>query len=188
MKKIFILIAILLFIFIISGCSKKELTLNQIQINNKVVNLKKEDVLTIDYWNDDNSITFNKKDVKKVSLFNDLKIGDSIDDVISKMNLKSGYALINTEVPTEEGDGTTDVIDIEYIDRSSFDYEFLDALIIVGYKLENNQWIQIPFDELEELLNSNNVEDVLIYMIDINGFDDISIEENHVIEIVIKRY
>lgn len=188
-------IVIIFVLICATGCnSNRELEINQIKIGNKIVNLKHGDELIIDYWNDV-EINFNEEEVnKKIGLYENIKIGDSINDIINKMDLIGGYAIVNSEVPNQTEDGTTDIINRKFENEKTFDFDFLDADIIIGYKKNDDEWTKINSDELEDfldshvVLNDNDIHDVIIYKIDINGLDDEDVAKNHVISIAINYY
>lgn len=185
MKKLRFLI-ILVLVIITSGCSNKT-GVDVIIIGKDNITLKKGDYLTYDYWNG-KYIEFNDKEYDDDPIFyKDIKIGDSISDVITKMDIKSGYAIINAEVPTEEHDGTTDVIEFVYKDINSFDFDYLDAVIIVVFEKDGSNWKMIDAKTSNKVLYGEITGDYIMYGIDINGFDDEEyVEQYKVISINVK--
>lgn len=111
-------------------------------------------------------------------LFNGIGIGSNMDEVIEKFNIKSGYANINMEVPIPEHDGTTDIIDVVYKDKNSFEEYFLDAMIEFGYKKNITGWKMVKFTDIDDA-------DIL-FNIDINGLYDEDIDKDDVISIYVE--
>ena len=185
--KCFKSLLLLLSFLILVGCGKNKISVDSIVIDSKEIVLEKGDFFTIDYWNG-KEIYFNDTQyVDEPTLYGNLKIGDSIAEVIKKLNIKSGYALINSEIPTSEHDGTTDVIDIEFKDLKSFDFDYLDACLIVGYQKDDSSWKMLDFDQVQSLsLDENDLEDIVVYRIDFNGLEDEEVEVGKVISISIE--
>ena len=88
--------------------------------------------------------------------------------------------MINAEVPTEEHDGTTDVIELEYTEDffDNYDGEYLDAVIYIGFNNEEGKWVPVESEEIEDA--------ELVYGFDINGMDDSAVSAGEVIAIQIK--
>lgn len=142
-----------------------KLSVNMIEHGDKVVNLKKGDKLVVNAWNPPIEVTLNDEELENIPiLYNGVTLGTNVKDVIKKFNIKSGYAVLNMEVPTEEEDGTTDIIEKNFKNYNSIPKEFLDCAIIFGYKKVNGKW---------KMVKGKKINDAdIVYYIDINGFDD----------------
>lgn len=174
-------------LFLIVGCSKENIGIDKINLNGKTIVLKPDDVVSVDYWNN-REIYYNDEAYDSVPIFyKNIRINDSIKDIIDKLEIKSGYALINSEISTEEHDGTTNIVNIEYKDINSFDFDYLDACLIVAYQKNGFSWKMLDFDQIQSLANDDSIlKDVILYKIDFNGFDDEAVDIGHVISISIE--
>ena len=148
-------------------------------IGNKAYWIRKGELLSVNAWDDEIEVEYNGEYVDgNIKLFNGIEIGSTVEEVIEKFDLKSGYANINMEVPTEEHDGTTDVINVLYESEKSFGDDFLDAMLQFGYKKTSSGWKMVKFSDIESA-------DILFY-IDINGFTDEEVDENSVVMIYVQ--
>ena len=189
-KGIIIGISIIIFLIAILIIGKTALTfvgndeyvekdVTKFKIGNEVYWIREGDTLSVDAWNEEIEAEFNDEEMHGTPvLFNGIGIGSTVDEVIEKFDIKSGYANLNMEVPTEEHDGTTDIIDVLYKDKNSFKEDFLDAMIQFGYKKKGNEWEMVKYSNIDEA--------DIIYYVDINGFIDEEIPENSVIMIYVQ--
>lgn len=156
-----------------------EMDVTKFKLGNEVYWMNEGDTLSVNAWNEEIEAEFNDEEMHGIPvLFNGIGIGSTVDEVIEKFDIKSGYANLNMEVPTEEHDGTTDIIDVLYKDRNSFKEDFLDAIIQFGYKKKGNEWEMVKYSNIDEA--------DIIYYVDINGFIDEEIPENSVIMICVQ--
>ena len=158
----------------------REIDVTKFKIDNEVYSIKEGDSLLVDGWNEEIEVEFNDEDMDgKIELYNGISIGSTVEDVIEKFDIKSGYANLNMEVPTEEHDGTTDVVQVLYKNKNSFADTFLDTMIEFGYKKTNNGWKMVKYSDID------NAD--ILYLIDINGFpEDELVDKNEVIMINIE--
>lgn len=158
-----------------------ELSVDMVNFGNKVVSLKEGDELSVDAWNPPIDVIMNEEELKlkKVPvLYNGVTLGTHVKDVIKKFNIRSGYAILNMEVATEEQDGTTDIIQKSFENYNSIPKYFLDCYIIFGYNKIDGNWQMVEEDEISDA--------DIVYYIDINGFSDEMYEKNEVIMFMIK--
>ena len=156
-----------------------EMDVTKFKLGNEVYWMNEGDTLSVNAWNEEIEAEFNDEEMHGIPvLFNGIGIDSTVDEVIEKFDIKSGYANLNMEVPTEEHDGTTDIIDVLYKDRNSFKEDFLDAIIQFGYKKKGNEWEMVKYSNIDEA--------DIIYYVDINGFIDEEIPENSVIMICVQ--
>lgn len=176
-KKTYILMVIvsILFILALILIPKNPINLTTIAIGNINYTLEKGDSLQVNNWND-LEVKYNDVEYQEIPvIYQGITIGSTLDEVINTFDIKEGYANINMEVSTEEKDGTTDIINVLYKNKDSFNYDYLDANITFGYKKVNNNWKMLKYKELEKYLEKETIkEDILVFHIDINGM----IEEN----------
>lgn len=158
----------------------REIDVTKFKIDNEVYSIKEGDSLLVDAWNEEIEVEFNDEDMDgKIELYNGISVGSTVEDVIEKFDIKSGYANLNMEVPTEEHDGTTDVVQVLYKNKNSFADDFLDTMIEFGYKKTNNGWKMVKYSDID------NAD--ILYIIDINGFpEDELVDKNEVIMINIE--
>lgn len=188
------IIIVLGFILVDKGKAEPEFDLNVVGVGkyHTAVALEPGDEAEIDAWNDLFVMVKGKEYGSTPSIWFDVNIGDSLDKLAEECSLKEGYAIINSEVPTEEHDGTTDVIDVPYSKNFFEKYkgEYLDAMIYIGYNkveeaseedatgLVNGKWAQVPADEI--------MDADLIFGFDINGMEDQAVNPGEVIKIIIR--
>ena len=158
----------------------EELSLTEVQIGKETVELKKGDEVEADAWNEPYAAVNGKEYDADVVLFNNIAIGSTLSQLAEAFNIREGYAMINAEVPTEEHDGTTDVIDLEYTADffDNYDGEYLDAVIYIGFNEEDGKWIPAESEVIQDA--------ELVYGFDINGMDDSAVGVGEVIAIQIK--
>lgn len=154
-----------------------EMDVTKFKLGNEVYWMNEGDTLSVDAWNEEIETEYNDEDMNgKPVLFNGIGIGSTVDEVIEKFNIKSGYANLNMEVSTEEHDGTTDVVHVLYKNKNSFADDFLDTMIEFGYKKTGDTWKMVKYSDIDKA-------DIL-YIIDINGFpEDELVNKNEVIMI-----
>ena len=163
----------------VSDKDSVEMDVTKFKLGNEVYWMNEGDTLSVNAWNEEIEAEFNDEEMHGIPvLFNGIGIDSTVDEVIEKFDIKSGYANLNMEVPTEEHDGTTDIIDVLYKDRNSFKEDFLDAIIQFGYKKKGNEWEMVKYSNIDEA--------DIIYYVDINGFIDEEIPENSVIMICVQ--
>lgn len=159
---------------------REELSLTKVQVGKETVELKKGDEVEADAWNEPYAAVNGKEYDADVVLFNNIAIGSTLSQLTEAFNIREGYAMINAEVPTEEHDGTTDVIDLEYTADffDNYDGEYLDAVIYIGFNEEDGKWIPAESEVIQDA--------ELVYGFDINGMDDSAVGVGEVIAIQIK--
>ncbi|MGN0733477.1 MAG: hypothetical protein ACI4LC_04795 [Emergencia sp.] len=157
-----------------------ELSLTEVQIGKETVELKKGDEVEADAWNEPYAAVNGKEYDAAVTVCSNIAIGSTLSQLTEAFNIREGYAMINAEVPTEEHDGTTDVIDLEYSGDffDNYDGKYLDAVIYVGFNEEDGKWIPAESEEIQDA--------ELVYGFDINGMDDSAVGVGEVIAIQIK--
>lgn len=143
----------------------------------------KGDNLNVNFWDEEEKeIYFNDEQIKSIPiLYGGITIGSKVESVIDVFNIQPGYANINMEISTEEQDGTTDVIEFSYEDISFLKKDYLDAYITFGYKKVDGSWKMVNADDLMKLIDSNQTEGLLVYIIDINGLDEEAVSVGEVI-------
>lgn len=157
-----------------------ELSLTEVQIGKETIELKKGDEVEVDAWNEPYAAVNGMEYDEAVTVCNNIAIGSTLSQLTEAFNIREGYAMINAEVPTEEHDGTTDVIDLEYTADffDNYDGEYLDAVIYIGFNEEDGKWIPAESEEIQDA--------ELIYGFDINGMNDSAVGAGEVIAIQIK--
>ena len=158
-----------------------ELSVDMVKFRDKIVYLKEGDELNVNAWNPPIKFILNEEELKlkKVPvLYNGVTLGTHVKDVIKKFNIKSGYAILNMEVSTEEQDGTTDIIEKSFENYNSIPKSFLDCAIIFGYNKIDGNWKMVEEDKI--------LEADIVYYIDINGSSGEMYEKNEVIMFMIK--
>lgn len=171
-----------IFVFILNNSFVNyETNVNMIELGDEIIYLKQGDKLIVNAWNPPIEVYLNDDELNNKNipeLYNGVTLGTNVKDVIMKFNIKSGYAMLNMEVPTKQEDGTTDIVNKRFKNLNSIPNNFLDCAIIFGYKKVNNKW---------KMVKEKNLKDAdIIYYIDINGFDDEMYELNDVIKFKIK--
>lgn len=158
----------------------EELSLTEVQIGKETVELKKGDEVEVDAWNEPYAAVNGKEYDETVTVCGNIAIGSTLSQLTEAFSIREGYAMINAEVPTEEHDGTTDVIELEYTEDffDNYDGEYLDAVIYIGFNNEEGKWVPVESEEIEDA--------ELVYGFDINGMDDSAVSAGEVIAIQIK--
>ena len=158
----------------------EELSLTEVQIGKETVELKKGDEVEVDAWNEPYAAVNGKEYDETVTVCGNIAIGSTLSQMTEAFSIREGYAMINAEVPTEEHDGTTDVIELEYTEDffDNYDGEYLDAVIYIGFNNEEGKWVPVESEEIEDA--------ELVYGFDINGMDDSAVSAGEVIAIQIK--
>lgn len=146
------------------------ISVNEFCIKDNCLIFKEGDHLEANLWNG-LVVKYNGESYNSFPVFkNGITKGSKAKEVIEKFEIKKGYAIINMEVPTKEEDGTTDVIEEEYINNDFLNREYLDADIIFGYKKEGDNWKMLEYSELTKYFEEEKANDyILLYKIDING-------------------
>lgn len=89
-----------------------------------------------------------------------------------------------------DGDDTTDIVNKEFKNFKFLDEDYLDAMILFGYKEVNCKYVMVKVSEIKDY-HFNEDEDVDIDIsvgIDINGFEDNdSIKRGEVISFFIHK-
>lgn len=157
-----------------------ELSLTEVQIGKETIELKKGDEVEADAWNEPYAAVNGKEYDETVTVCGNIAIGSTLSQLTEAFSIREGYAMINAEVPTEEHDGTTDVIELEYTEDffDNYDGEYLDAVIYIGFNNEEGKWVPVESEEIEDA--------ELVYGFDINGMDDSAVSAGEVIAIQIK--
>ena len=158
----------------------EEMSLTEVQIGKETVELKKGDEVEVDAWNEPYAAVNGKEYDETVTVCGNIAIGSTLSQLTEAFSIREGYAMINAEVPTEEHDGTTDVIELEYTEDffDNYDGEYLDAVIYIGFNNEEGKWVPVESEEIEDA--------ELVYGFDINGMDDSAVSAGEVIAIQIK--
>ena len=159
---------------------REELSLTKVQVGKETIELKKGDEVEADAWNEPYAAVNGKEYDETVTVCGNIAIGSTLSQLTEALNIREDYAMINAEVPTEEHDGTTDVIDLEYTADffDNYDGEYLDAVIYIGFNEEDGKWIPAESEEIQDA--------ELIYGFDINGMNDSAVGAGEVIAIQIK--
>lgn len=188
-KKTYILMIVvsILFVLALILIPKNPVNLTTIAIGNKNYTLEKGDYLYVNNWNE-LEVKYNDKEYKEIPvIYQGITIGSTLDEVLDVFSLKKDYANINMEVPTKEKDGTTDIINVLYKNKDSFNYNYLDVNITFGYKKINNSWEMLKYKDLEKYLEEEIVkEDILVFHIDINGMTEENVNKAEVIMFTIE--
>lgn len=158
----------------------EELSLTKVQVGKETIELKKGDEVEADAWNEPYAAVNGKEYDETVTVCGNIAIGSTLSQLTEAFSIREGYAMINAEVPTEEHDGTTDVIELEYTEDffDNYDGEYLDAVIYIGFNNEEGKWVPVESEEIEDA--------ELVYGFDINGMDDSAVSAGEVIAIQIK--
>ena len=141
--------------------------------------IKRGEELTVNAWNDLEIMYNNEIYDDLPTVANGVTIGTNYKDVLKIFGIQDGYAIANMEVNTEEKDGTTDVIEETYRNKSIFRKDYLDLYLLFGYKKVNNKWKIVTAKELEKLMDTD--KELLIYYIDFNGMEDEMVKKGEVI-------
>lgn len=159
---------------------REELSLTKVQVGKETIELKKGDEVEADAWNEPYAAVNGKEYDTAVTVCGNIAIGSTLSQLTEAFSIREGYAMINAEVPTEEHDGTTDVIELEYTEDffDNYDGEYLDAVIYIGFNNEEGKWVPVESEEIEDA--------ELVYGFDINGMDDSAVSAGEVIAIQIK--
>lgn len=159
---------------------REELSLTKVQVGKETIELKKGDEVEADAWNEPYAAVNGKEYDETVTVCGNIAVGSTLSQLTEAFSIREGYAMINAEVPTEEHDGTTDVIELEYTEDffDNYDGEYLDAVIYIGFNNEGGKWVPVESEEIEDA--------ELVYGFDINGMDDSAVSAGEVIAIQIK--
>lgn len=159
---------------------REELSLTKVQVGKETIELKKGDEVEADAWNEPYAAVNGKEYDETVTVCGNIAVGSTLSQLTEAFSIREGYAMINAEVPTEEHDGTTDVIELEYTEDffDNYDGEYLDAVIYIGFNNEEGKWVPVESEEIEDA--------ELVYGFDINGMDDSAVSAGEVIAIQIK--
>ena len=159
---------------------REELSLTKVQVGKETIELKKGDEVEADAWNEPYAAVNGKEYDETVTVCGNIAIGSTLSQLTEAFSIREGYAMINAEVPTEEHDGTTDVIELEYTEDffDNYDGEYLDAVIYIGFNNEEGKWVPVESEDIEDA--------ELVYGFDINGMDDSAVSAGEVIAIQIK--
>ena len=159
---------------------REEPSLTKVQVGKETIELKKGDEVEADAWNEPYAAVNGKEYDETVTVCGNIAIGSTLSQLTEAFSIREGYAMINAEVPTEEHDGTTDVIELEYTEDffDNYDGEYLDAVIYIGFNNEEGKWVPVESEEIEDA--------ELVYGFDINGMDDSAVSAGEVIAIQIK--
>lgn len=158
----------------------EELSLTKVQVGKETIELKKGDEVEADAWNEPYAAVNGKEYDETVTVCGNIAVGSTLSQLTEAFSIREGYAMINAEVPTEEHDGTTDVIELEYTEDffDNYDGEYLDAVIYIGFNNEEGKWVPVESEKIEDA--------ELVYGFDINGMDDSAVSAGEVIAIQIK--
>lgn len=141
--------------------------------------IKRGEELTVNAWND-LEVIYNNEDYNDLpTIANGVTISTNYKDVLKTFGIQDGYAIANMEVETKEKDGTTDVIEETYRNKSIFKKTYLDLYLLFGYKKVNKEWKMVTAKELEKLMDTD--KELLIYYIDFNGMEDEVVNKGEVI-------
>lgn len=159
---------------------REELSLTKVQVGKETIELKKGDEVEADAWNEPYAAVNGKEYDETVTVCGNIAVGSTLSQLTEAFSIREGYAMINAEVPTEEHDGTTDVIELEYTEDffDNYDGEYLDAVIYIGFNNEEGKWVPVESEKIEDA--------ELVYGFDINGMDDSAVSAGEVIAIQIK--
>ena len=117
--------------------------------------------------------------LKKLTIANGVTIGTNYKDVLKIFDIQDGYAIANMEVETKQQDGTTDIIEKTYRNKSIFKKDYLDLYLLFGYKKINKEWKMVTAKELKKLMDTN--KELLVFYIDFNGMDNEVVNPGEVI-------
>ena len=141
--------------------------------------IKRGEELTVNAWNDLEIMYNNEIYDDLQTIANGVTIGTNYKDVLKMFGIQDGYAIANMEVPTKQQDGTTDIIEETYRNKSIFKKDYLDLYLLFGYKKVNKKWKMVTAKELEKLMDTD--KELLIYYIDFNGTEDEVVNKGEVI-------
>lgn len=141
--------------------------------------IKRGEELTVNAWNDLEIMYNNEIYDDLPTIANGVTIGTNYKDVLKIFGIQDGYAIANMEVPTKQQDGTTDIVEETYKNKSIFKKDYLDLYLLFGYKKVNNKWKMITAKELEKLMDTD--KELLIYYIDFNGMEAEMVKKGEVI-------
>lgn len=141
--------------------------------------LKRNQEISVSAWNG-LEVLFNNNTYDVLpTIANGVTIGTNYKDVLKTFDIQEGYAITNMEVSTKEKDGTTDVIEGTYKNKSIFKKDYLDLYLLFGYKKVNKAWKMVTAKELTKLMDTD--KELLIYYIDFNGMEDELVNKGEVI-------
>lgn len=141
--------------------------------------IKRGEELTVNAWNDLEIMYNNEIYDDLPTIANGVTIGTNYKDVLKIFGIQDGYAIANMEVPTKQQDGTTDIVEETYKNKSIFKKDYLDLYLLFGYKKVNKKWKMVTAKELEKLMDTD--KELLIYYIDFNGMEDEMVKKGEVI-------
>lgn len=141
--------------------------------------IKRGEELTVNAWNDLEIMYNNEIYDDLPTIANGVTIGTNYKDVLKIFGIQDGYAIANMEVPTKQQDGTTDIVEETYKNKSIFKKDYLDLYLLFGYKKVNKKWKMVTAKELEKLMDTD--KELLIYYIDFNGTEDEVVNKGEVI-------
>ena len=154
-------------------------SLDKFKMGYEKYTIKRNEELSVSAWNGLEVIYNNKTYNDLPTIANGVTIGTNYKDVLKIFDIQEGYAIVNMEVSTPEKDGTTDVIEEAYRNKSIFRKDYLDLYILFGYKKVNKEWQMVTAKELEKLMDTD--KELLIYYIDFNGMEDELVNKGEVI-------
>ena len=141
--------------------------------------IKRGEELTVNAWNDLEIMYNNEIYDDLPTIANGVTIGTNYKDVLKIFGIQDGYAIANMEVETKQQDGTTDIVEETYKNKSIFKKDYLDLYLLFGYKKVNKKWKMVTAKELEKLMDTD--KELLIYYIDFNGTEDEVVNKGEVI-------
>ena len=141
--------------------------------------IKRGEELTVNAWNDLEIMYNNEIYDDLPTIANGVTIGTNYKDVLKIFGIQDGYAIANMEVPTKQEDGTTDIIEKTYRNKSIFKKDYLDLYLLFGYKKVNKEWKMVTVKELKKLMDTD--KELLVFYIDFNGMDNEVVKPGEVI-------
>ena len=141
--------------------------------------IKRGEELTVNAWNDLEIMYNNEIYDDLPTIANGVTIGTNYKDVLKIFGIQDGYAIANMEVPTKQEDGTTDIIEKTYRNKSIFKKDYLDLYLLFGYKKVNKEWKMVTVKELKKLIDTD--KELLVFYIDFNGMEDEVVKPGEVI-------
>lgn len=141
--------------------------------------IKRGEELTVNAWNDLEIMYNNEIYDDLPTIANGVTIGTNYKDVLKIFGIQDGYAIANMEVPTKQEDGTTDIIETTYRNKSIFKKDYLDLYLLFGYKKVNKEWKMVTVKELKKLMDTD--KELLVFYIDFNGMEDEVVKPGEVI-------
>ena len=164
----------------LTACGRKESVdlLTQIQIGDNKISLKQGERVEQSCWNefvdavytDSEGDETNYKD--KVFVNGKITIGSNVKEVTEAFDIQPGEAIVNREIGTTEGDGTTDIVEEVYASIDFFEQEHvLDARFSIVYEKMNGTWVKLANDSLREFLygEASKEKEYLVYEFDFVG-------------------